>query len=293
MKRTLSISFVFISIALMMIQCSVFWTSPKSYSPAKPVVSQPSIMSLDEYTNSGLIDTHARPYTYVVQNKNGKGAVLVFGLDHTNDPSNNQLAEIEKQWAQFNPTVAMVEGRLGFLFSWLQNPVRKLGEGGLTAKLAKSDKVKLYSWEPARDSEIEILLQKFDPVHMAAFYCLRPYRGNYDGLTRDEANRVMQQLIKERTNHRGINGYLKSVEQIDSLWKKYYPKLEDWRKYKHPKNGWPEGTFKQLAEATNSIRDVHMCNSIVELVNKGERVFITMGASHAPRIERALKENLN
>lgn len=293
MKRTLQISVVFILIASMMIQCNVFWTSPKSYVPTKRVALQQSVMSLEEYTNSGLIDTHARPYTYTVQSKRGKGAVLVCGVDHTNDPQNKQLAILKSEWAKFNPTVAMVEGRLGFLFSWVQDPVSKLGEGGLTANLAKSNKVKLYSWEPTRDSEIEALLERFDPVHIAAFYCLRPYRGNYSGLSTDESNKVMKKLISERTNRDGIKGFITSVEEIDSLWKKYYPKLDDWRTYKHPRNGWPDGTFKQIAEATNSIRDVHMCNSIIELVNEGEQVFITMGASHAPRIEKSLRENID
>jgi hypothetical protein len=253
---------------------------------------QQSIMSLNEYTTSGLIDTHARPYTYIVESKTSKGVVLVFGLDHTNDPKNAQLAILKKEWIKFKPSVAMVEGRLGFLFSWVQDPVLKLGEGGLTAKLAKSDKVKLYSWEPERDSEIEILLEKFDPVHIAVFYCLRPYRGNYSGLSKEEANLAMNDLIKERTNRTGIRGVVKSVNQIDSLLKQYYPKLEDWRTYKHPQNGWPDGTFKQIGETSNSIRDVHMCNSIIEFVNKGEHVFVTMGASHAPRIEKALRENI-
>ncbi len=37
------------------------------------------------------------------------------------------------------------------------------------------------------------------------------------------------------------------------------------------------------------VRDVNMCRAIIELVNKGERVFISMGASHAPRIEGTLR----
>ncbi|MBK6825708.1 MAG: hypothetical protein IPG86_01900 [Chitinophagaceae bacterium] len=199
---------------------------------------------------------------------------------------------MKSQWKNFNPTVAMVEGRLGFLVSWFQDPVRKLGEGGLAAKLAKSNGVKLYSWEPGRDAEIEHLLKSYDPLHIAVFFCLRPYRGNYTGLSSAEADRVMKKLIAERTRKPGINGKLKTVEQVDSLWKADYPGLENWRTYQHPQNGWPDGLFKQMAEETNMLRDNYMCNSIIELVNKGERVFISMGVSHAPRIEKALKENL-
>lgn len=293
MKRIFIFSGLFLLVALLMIQCNVIWTSPKSYRPAKQLPFQQSIMSLEEYTKSGLINTHPRPYSFQIENKLSKGAVCVVGLDHTKDPKNQQFVEVEKQWTKFNPTVAMAEGRLGFLFSWLQNPVRSFGEGGLTAKLAKANGVKLYSWEPEREAEIEYLLTRYDPVHIAAFYCLRPYRGNYSRLSKDEANRVMKNLIAERTNRKGIKGFLTSVEQLDSLWKADHPQLEDWRTYKHPQNGWPVGMLKEIADATNSVRDEHMCNSIIDLVRKGERVFITMGASHAPRVERALREQLD
>jgi len=250
-------------------------------------------MSFDDYSISGLIKTHARPYIYDIKSKNGKGSVLVFGAEHTKDPKHKQFPMIESEWAESHPTVALVEGRLGFLFSWIQDPVKTLGEGGLVAKLAKSNGVKLYSWEPNRDSETEFLLKEYDPTRVAAFFCLRPYFGNYSGLSVEEANKVMEKLIDERTNREGIKGFITSVGQIDSVWLKDHPDLGDWRTYKHPRNGWPEGTFKQIAEESNMLRDVFMCNSIIELVNNGERVFVIMGSSHAPRIERTLKENLN
>lgn len=291
--RILQVTVLLIALALLLMQCNVIWRSPKSYLPAKQVPLRRSIMSLEEYTSSGLINIHARPYTYIVENKSGKGAVLVFGAEHTNDPENKQLPELKRQWEKFDPTVAMVEGRLGFLFSWFQDPVRKLGEGGLAAKLAKANGVKLYSWEPGRDAEIEYLLKSYDPLHIAVFFCLRPYRGNYAGLSTAEADRVMKKLIAERTSKPGIKGKLTTVEQVDSVWKADHPGLENWRTYQHPQNGWPDGIFKQMAEETNLLRDDYMCNSIIDLVSKGERVFITMGASHAPRIEKALKENLH
>jgi hypothetical protein len=292
MKRILQTSSLVMFLSCILIQCNVIWRSPKSYKPKQLKELQPSIMSLDDYSNSGLIDTHARPYIYKIESKNGKGAVLVFGAEHTKDPKDKQFPIMEREWTKFSPTVTLVEGRLGFLFSWIQEPIKTLGEGGFAAKLAKSNGVKLYSWEPDRDSEINYLLKKYNPVYIAALYCLRPYRSNYSGLSGRKANKIMEKLIEERTNRKGIKGVITSVEQIDSLWRKDHPDLDDWRTYKHPRNGWPEGNLKKIAEESNLLRDVFMCNSIIELVNNGERVFIIMGSSHAPRIERTLKENL-
>lgn len=285
--------FIFLGLltaSAILIQCNVIWRSPKSYQPKRLNDRKLSIMSLDAYTNSGLINTHPRPYVYQLQATSGGGAVFVFGADHSRDPQNSQMHQIEIGWKHFQPTVALVEGRLGFLFLWVQDPIRKYGEGGLTAMLAKKNHVPLYSWEPDRDAEIKYLIKRYDAKQVAAYYCLRPYRNNYSGLTIDEANRAMLELIKERTKYIDIEGKIRSVQQIDSLWKADYPQLMDWRFYRHPTNGWPQGTLSDINEASNQFRDVHMCLSIIDLVAQGERVFIMMGSSHAPRIERTLKE---
>ena len=99
----------------------------------------------------------------------------------------------------------------------------------------------------------------------------------------------MQELIADQTNHPGVAGALTSLEQLDSLWQADFPTEDNWRTYKHPRNGWPEGKFQQMSEDTSLLRDTHMCNSIIELVSNGERVFISMGASHAPIVEATLR----
>lgn len=291
-KRLLQITSLAAVIVLLMLQYNVIWRSPDFYRPKELKALVPPVMSMDEYTTSGLIDTHARPYVFTITNRHTKGAVLVFGAGHTKDPGDKQFQQMKDAWGQFGPTIALVEGRLGFLFSWIQDPVKTLGEGGLTARLARKKGIPLYSWEPERDRETDMLLQQFDPYHLAAFYCLRPYRGNYSGLSTAASNEVMAGLIGERTNRKGIKGYIHSVQQIDSIWKSDHPDAGDWRTYKHPQNGWPVGTFALIAQESNAIRDVFMCNTIIELVNRGERVFITMGSSHAPRIEKTLAANL-
>lgn len=102
----------------------------------------------------------------------------------------------------------------------------------------------------------------------------------------------MQSIIKKLTNYKELKGAVTSVSQFDSIWKADYPNDPSWRSYKHPQNGWPAGALRGIAHATNSVRDENMCRSIIELINKGERVFISMGSSHAPRIEKTLQEML-
>lgn len=289
MKRIVQFSLLLVVLALLLVKCNIIWMPPKKYSPSFKSNLQPPVMSLDEYTSSGLISTHPRPYIYTIESKQTKGAVLVFGAEHTFDPGHKQFPVMKENWEKFNPTIAMVEGNLDLILTWFFNPVKASGEGGYTQRLAKSKGIKIYSWEAGSDAEMDYVLDKFDPAHVAVFYCLRPYQNKWSQFSTSEQDKKMRNLIAERTNYKNLKGVISSVEQVDSLWKADFPSLPSWRTFKHPENGWPEGKLKQIAIETNMVRDVNMCRSVIELVNAGERVFISMGASHAPRIEGTLK----
>ena len=275
--------------SLLLIECNIIWLPPKKYEPKDNVNLQPPVMSLDVYTSSGLIDTHPRPYIYTIQSKSGKGAVLVFGLEHTFDPGDKQLPAMKEHWDKFNPTVAMVEGNLDLILTWLFDPVKASGEGGYTQKLAKKKGIKIYSWEAGRYAEIDHVLGKFDPKHVALFYCLRPYHNKWGDLSKSKQDEKMKGLINKRTNYKTLKGSVTSVAQFDSIWKADYPNEVSWRNYKHPRNGWPAGILGNIAQEGNAIRNINLCNSIIELVNKGERVFVSMGSSHAVVIDKTLK----
>ena len=289
MKRSIQLSVLLLVTALLLIQCNVLWLPPKKYHPVNRVTLAPPVMTLEEYTSSGLISRHPRPYVYTIESRNTRGAVLVFGAEHTFDPNHKQFPAMKENWDRFNPTTALVEGNLDLILTWFFNPVKASGEGGYTQKLAKSKGIKIYSWEPGIEAEMDAILEKHDPFHVAVFYCLRPYQNRWDQFSKAGQDSKMAHLIADRAQYKTLRGTLTSVEQVDSLWKADFPSLPSWRSYKHPANGWPDGMLKQIAEETNMVRDVNMCRAIIELVNKGERVFISMGASHAPRIEGTLR----
>lgn len=289
MKRIFQLSVLLAITALLLIQCNVLWLPPKKYQPKSQVILKPPIMTLDEYTSTGLINAHPRPYIYVVESKKTKGAVLVFGAEHTFDPGHKQFPEMKENWDKFNPTLAMVEGNLDLILTWFFNPVKASGEGGYTQKMAKAKGIKIYSWEVGHDAEVDYVLERFDPIHIAVFYCLRPYQNKWSQFSKTEQDKKIESLISKRTNYKSLKGVITSVEQVDSIWRADFPDLPSWRSYRHPANGWPEGILQRIAVETNMVRDVNMCKSIIELVNKGERVFISMGSSHAPRIEGTLK----
>ena len=287
MKRSIQLAAILFLTAFILMQCHVIWKSPKAYTPVSEPTLMAAPMTLEEYTTSGVINTHARPYIFKVESKDGK--VLVCGVEHSNDPNDHQFQRMRDEWEKINPTVALVEGRLGFLFKWTQDPIEKLGEGGLTASLAKSNGVDLYSWDPDKQAQVKYAVKKTNPKLAAAYFCLRPYLNKYSGVPKEEQDKIMKGLIKDRTDEDGIRGAITSLEQLDSIWKSVCPNEVNWRNYKNPRNGWPAGTFEDIAESMNIFRNEYLCTTILELMNKGERVFVTMGSSHAVCIERTLQ----
>ena len=71
---------------------------------------------MDTYM-SNIVNSHRRPYIYTINSRN-KGKVIVLGVEHISDPSNIQFDSIRKYWLESNPDVALVEGRMGFLFAF-------------------------------------------------------------------------------------------------------------------------------------------------------------------------------
>ncbi len=265
----------------------IIWRSPGYYKVSGIQSFEVPIMNMNTYDSFA---NHRRPYIYQVSTAN-KGSVYVLGIEHTKDSKNHQIDSIQRIWQSYQPTVALVEGRLGFLFSWFQHPVSMHGESGATVYLSKKYNIPFYTWEPERQNEVDIMLQKFSPEKVALFYSLRPYFSNFRFGKPSNPDEQLKEYIQTRTDYKGIRGIVTSVAQVDSIWKKEYPQLKDWRDTSD-EYGWPEGWFSEMANYSNITRDIHMCSVIHELVAKGENVFITMGSSHAFRIEQTLRQHL-
>lgn len=278
---------IFAGIFTILMLTGVIWKSPGYYNVAETREFKEPIMSMEDYRNSG---GHVRPYIYHL--KGDKGEIYVLGIDHTNKVDDPQIDSIIRIWNEFKPDMALVEGRLGFLFSWLQDPVKNYGESGKTVSLARKDNVEFYTWEPKKQDEINIMLKYFSPEQVALFYSLRPYLSNFRFGKPENPEAVMQSYIESRTDHDGIRGIITHVNQIDSIWTRDFPGEKDWRN-SSDQYGWPEGYLSEMAAFSNDIRNLHQVSAILDLAEKGKKVFITMGSSHAFRIEKTLRHEFD
>jgi hypothetical protein len=278
---------VFSLIASLLVACKVIWTSPPYYQPTSFVLQSP-ILSNEQYGNYG---THSRPFMYSLQIPE-KGKIYVLGLEHSKNPQHTQLDSLRAWWTKAKPTVALVEGRLGFLFSWFQNPIKVYGEQGLTAQLAFKNNINLYSWEPSKELQIDLMTEKYEAKKVAFFYAVRPYFSNFRHGKPTNPEKQMDDYISSRTNHPKLKGLIKNWQEIDTIWKNDFPKEKDWREYSD-EWGYPAGYLAEIASFSNMIRDIHLCNVLLDLAYKGETVLVTMGSSHAVKIKKALENTVN
>ena len=274
--------YLFLPLVVLLCSCGPFWRSPAYVTDFEPVTAHEPILTLDQYGERA--DTHARPY--IVRVSAQEGGVLLFGAEHTKDPGDPQLLKIRQLWNEFRPTVALVEGRLGFLFRWTTDPTERYGEGGFTLDLAKGDDIPAYTWDPPIEMEVASVLKKFPKKRVALYYVLRPYVGKTRFGKPDDPDAIVESSRRSRTTIPGLEGSLRDLAEIDSLWQADFQGIKDWR-VTSDEYGWP-GYLDQIAKQAGAYRDEHFFQVIIHFVRRGERVFAVCGSSHAVMLEQAV-----
>src|SRR5580692_11854806 len=83
--------------SLLLTSC-IYLTMPGCAKPLR-------VMSWQEYSRR----SYTWPYLLNIYTPGG-GSLLYFGERHSNDPSDQQFAEVEYLWKQFKPDIAFNEG---------------------------------------------------------------------------------------------------------------------------------------------------------------------------------------
>jgi hypothetical protein len=265
MKKVLKIAAFVVAIALL--ACGtifvVAWKSPKYYTVKSAGEAGPFI-PFSQYNG-----THPRPF--IVE----EGGVLIFGAEHTRDPKDPQIRSIEAAWRHFRPTVALAEGRLGFLLPRLMDPVETLGEGGKVKELAEKDGVPVYNWDLPKEQLARGLEKKFTPKQIALYQVLLPYFGNRRF---GEPLEPAAYLQLDRAAFVGLQDSIQSEADVDRVWKQYFTAL-DWRDVSDERP--LPGFLAEIMATTNDLRNQQLIAAVRELTAKGEKVFVVCGSSHA------------
>lgn len=270
------------TILVLIIICSfiylIAWKSPGYYT----LSGSPSTDSIFPFKNYNDIIDHPRPFII-----SSTGKFTVFGASHTRDPRHAELPLIEQEWEKLRPTVALVEGRLGFLIPGIMDPVKNLGEGGKVKALAQKDDIPLYNWDLPKEILAKQLLQKFNAEQIALAQILNPYFGQLRFGKPSSPEDFIQTYFK-RAKYVGQENNIRTTTDIDRLWKKYFSAGPDWRTVSD-ENGLP-GYLEDMIQFTNDLRNRQLVSAIKELTAKGEKIFVICGSSHAACIATAFKE---
>lgn len=250
------------------------WKPANDYSVSKQTALTDSIISSANYYRHA---SHIRPY--IIRGK----SFVIFGCTHTRDPNHFEIGLIEKEWQQFRPTVALVEGRLGFEIPGVMNAVKNSGEGGKVRQLAKKDGIPIYNWDLPKEQLAKQLLSHYKAEQIALAQILNPHFGQIRFGKPKSSEKFIREYI-DRAKYVGLEDSIQSVEDVNRIWKKYFPDKE-WQdvddQYPLP------GFLAEMAYQSGDLRNVQLISAVNELLSKGERVFVSCGSGHAVCVKPA------
>jgi len=258
----------------------IAWKSPKYYNVSRTY--DPIADSIIPFKYYPSINNHPRPY--IIRSNN---QYCIFGAQHTRDPENTEIKIIEKEWNDLKPTIALVEGRLGFLLPGLMDPVKTLGEGGKVKALAGKNDIPVYNWDLPKEMLAKQLLKKFTAEQIALAQILNPYFSELRFGKPASPEKFIEEFMY-RAKYVGQENNLRTAADIDNAWKKYFPTGPDWKNV-NDQEGLP-GFLNDMAAFSNDLRNQQLVLVIKELVSKGEKVFAICGSSHAACVATAFNK---
>ena len=240
------------------------------WSPAAPAYSSDrmSLINLPFRLRNGSEHDAARqrnggnPYILEISPAD-IGAILYYGASHISDADHPQISDIENRWNDFNPTVALYEGRArGYFYGSLIELFAGLPEPALVHKLARLDGVRLYSLEPDYEVEVAQLLTRFEPEQVALYFFLRVYISESGGVAND---RIAADLLAKRANVKGLRGSLPSLAAVDRIWKRDFPEITNWRTLTAEPN---QNYIPTISHESRRLRGEHMSRTLIDLARK-------------------------
>jgi len=243
-----------------------------------------SILSYKQYAS---ID-HKSPY--VLEFKAGPGALLFYGAEHTGNPDDPQIADIQRRWAAFHPDVAYNEGGNPPTPKDIRDAVQKYAEPGVLRYLAGRDEVPVATFEPLFDEEISYVLKTYPAQQVKVFYALRQVaEARIAAGSTSLDDRISDWLSNYLPAH-GLKDAPNSLAEFTAACKSLFPEMADWHKVSED---WFDPTqsihyTNELANDSGMFRDQHIFKVLVDRARRGDRVFAVIGASHVVVQEPAL-----
>lgn len=268
------------------------WWSPPEYTPSATIAPKGTPLTPTGHdARVSLLDDS--PYILHIEPaaaEQKRGALLFFGSRHSKDPDAPQQAALQRAWAGFRPTVALVEGRMSFFVGTARQGIQVFGEGAAVYSLAEQANLPLFTLEPPLEVEIAALDEIGDRKQVALFRFLSGYMSAKRGgqVSDFKINRLLSKRAAPLTDA------LPDIPTLDSYFAAQFPQFKGWRDL--PEQAlWPGRTdtwLNKMATRSNQARDDHFTRTMLDLVAKGERVLAIAGRSHTINLEPVLWASL-
>ena len=264
------------------------------------VPSRGRMMTFEEYAEV----RHTTPYVIDLTlggsgegHSGGVGRLVYFGSRHSYDPNDPQRQWIEDLWQQVGPTIALNEGGDPPTEPSAEEAVGRHGEPGLVRHLAAHDDTPVRSLEPSQEAEINHLCARFDSNLVTLFLVLRYYASYRQTHPPEAAESLLQDVLPYLGGFSALSEGPKTPETFRASMAHRFPDLKDWRDFPASmldpvRRDQPWKETNEISRATSEFRDAHMVELLVSLVERGERVFAVVGASHVVMQEPLLRARL-
>ncbi|MFO0835867.1 MAG: hypothetical protein U0638_12915 [Phycisphaerales bacterium] len=291
--RRAALTAVVVLAAFLAVAWSLRWSAPPGYTPADGITIRGTIADHD--SRVGLLGPDDPYVLHIVPDRAAppvaRGELVYFGSLHSKDPEHPQQGELRRVWEKFRPTVALVEGRMSFFVGTPRQGIGVFGEGATVYSMARHDGIPLYTLEPPLEIELAALQECGDRTQVAMFRVLNGYISARRG--GEVSNFKIRRLLSKRAAP--LTDALPDIAALDAYFAAQFPQSPAWRDM--PEQAmWPSpgGTWlNAMARRSNQVRDDHFVRSLVDLVNRGERVLAIAGRSHTVVWEPVLMESLS
>jgi hypothetical protein len=228
-----------------------------------------------------------------------RGAVTLFGAEHSRDPKHPQFARLEQAFRTAAPTLVFYEGPDRGEAASAEETIRTMGEPGWLRFAAKQSKVAVRTLEPNPQQQLGMLMGEFPLDEVLLFFVLRDaaIRRERDGLAGtalDAGTTALLQRARQMAGAGNIALPFTDIAGLEAAAARYWPG-RDWRTLPRAwftpgsNDGETGGQFVgAINRADSRNRDRNLVAQIVEAVKGGERVFVVIGRNHVPMLAPAL-----
>ena len=241
-----------------------------------------SILTFAEYAAI----RHATPY--VVDAARGRSRLVLFGGQHSSDPAHPLFDRIEAAFAKLSPAFALHEGTPPDVETDREMAIRRHGEAGLVRHLAARAGIDTASMDIPLAEEARLLRREiaqgealvFLVVRQLASFNRKTARMDFDGYFGEFFDRIAPGLELMaidwsliEAEHVRVLGRPLSARRVTAI--ETDPMYDDL-------------PTQRISRLSNRLRDEHMLRRLIAALAEYERVFATVGVTHAVMLEPAL-----